>query len=69
MDTELGSWSVCGRGEGWFVEHSMQRKLCEKTEGDVKENGMFGKLQRIPYGKITEFKRCGVLWLEICLEK
>lgn len=59
MSTELGSRSVRGRGEGWSVEHSMQRKLCEKIEGGVKENGMFGKLQTIPYGRIAEFKGWG----------
>lgn len=56
MSAELGSRSVCGRGEGWFVEHSKQRKLWENIKGGVKANGMFGKLQTIPYGRITEFK-------------
>lgn len=52
----MGSRSVCGRGEGWFVEHSKQRKLWENIKGGVKEKGMFGKLQTIPYGRITKFK-------------
>lgn len=68
MSTELGSRSVCGRAEGWLIEHSMPRKLCEKIEGGVKETGMFGKLQTIPYGRITEFKGW-VTWLVICLEE
>lgn len=43
-----------GRREGWFLEHSMQRKPCEKTEGGMKENGVFRKLQTIPESRITE---------------
>lgn len=39
------------------LEHSMQRKPCEKTEGGMKENGVFRKLQTIPWSRITEFER------------
>ena len=49
------------REEGCFVEHSVQRKLCEKIEGGVEENGVFGKLQTIPHGRITEFQ--GVVYV------
>lgn len=56
----LGFRSVWEREEGWSVAHSMQRKLSEKIEGDVEENGVFGKLQKIPHGRITEFQGVGL---------
>lgn len=56
----LGFQSVWEREEGWSIAHSMQRKLCEKIEGGAEENGVFGKLQTIPRGRITEFQGVGL---------
>lgn len=38
----------------------MQRELCEKTEEDVEEKAVFGKMQTIPHRGITELQGVGL---------